>query len=251
MTNAVTLGTSASQTTQTARSELLQLLRAAPLPDREFLQNLGLFAGRNLLQRMLVLNDLYQRIVNVHGVVMEFGVRWGQNLSLFTAFRGIYEPFNFNRKVIGFDTFQGFPSVHAKDGDAEVVKVGAYAVAENYEQYLAQILRCQEAESPYEHLIKNELVVGDVVETLPQYLAKNPETIVALAYFDLDLYEPTKQCLLYLRDRLTKGSVLAFDELNHPSFPGETLAVKETLGLGAYAIRRSPLNPNMGFLVID
>lgn len=251
MSETVTLGTTASTNAQVARRELLRLLKESPVPEREQLQNLGLFTGRNLLQRILVLNDLYQRIVSVHGVVMEFGVRWGQNLSLFTAFRGIYEPFNFNRKVIGFDTFQGFPSVHPNDGGSEVVKVGAYTVSENYEQYLGTILRCQEAESPYDHLVKHELVVGDVMKTVPEYLDKNPETIIALAYFDLDLYEPTKQCLLQIRNRLTKGSLLAFDELNHPSFPGETLAVKETLGLDAYAIRRSPLNPNMGYIVID
>ena len=44
-----------------------------------------------------------------------------------------------------------------------------------------------------------------------------PETIVALAYFDFDIYEPTKECLKAIA---TFGKdVLAFDELNdHDSF---------------------------------
>lgn len=42
---------------------------------------------------------------------MEFGVRWGQNLALFESFRGIYEPYNYNRKIVGFDelNYNKFP----------------------------------------------------------------------------------------------------------------------------------------------
>ncbi len=47
--------------------------------------------------------------------------------------------------------------------------------------------------------------------------------------------------------------MLAFDERNCPDFPGETLAVKEVLGLDRYAIRRVPgVNPGMpSYLVIE
>jgi hypothetical protein len=78
---------------------------------------------------------------------MEFGVRWGQNLALMHALRGIYEPFNYNRKIIGFDTFGGFPSVDAKDG--ERVKAGDYGVTENYQEYLTQILATARGRQPH------------------------------------------------------------------------------------------------------
>ncbi|MFC7668497.1 hypothetical protein ACFQT0_14780 [Hymenobacter humi] len=90
----------------------------------------------------------------MHGVAMEFGVRWGQNLALMHALRGIYEPFNYNRKIIGFDTFGGFPSVDPKDGDR--VKEGDYGVTENYQEYLTQILALHEADSPIPHKRKFE-----------------------------------------------------------------------------------------------
>ena len=60
-----------------------------------------------------------------------------------------------------------------------------------------------------------------------------------------------ERCLELLLPRLTRGSVIAFDELNSPEFPGETLALMETIGLSRYAIRRSPLNPLVSYLVID
>ena len=48
---------------------------------------------------------------------MDFGTRWGNNMALFSIFRGMYEPFNRHRKIIGFDTFSGFPSINEKMED--------------------------------------------------------------------------------------------------------------------------------------
>jgi hypothetical protein len=90
-----------------------------------------------------------------------------------------------------------------------------------------------------------------VCETLPSYLDEHTETIVALAYFDLDLYAPTKKCLELLKPRLTKGSVLGFDELNEHATPGETLAVMEALGLGNVALRRLPYTSRTCYCVIE
>ena len=129
-----------------ARKTLAEMLRTAPIPDEELCFNLGLFTNRQALSRILFMHEIYSRIVNVHGSVMEFGVRWGQNMSLFSAFRGMYEPFNYNRKIIGFDTFGGFPSVDGKDG--AVPQTGAYGVAENYQDFLDRILALHESASP-------------------------------------------------------------------------------------------------------
>ena len=233
------------------RDAAYELFKRCPIPSYEILRNLGLFTNRQTLSRILFFHELYKQIVNVHGVVMEFGVRWGHNLALFSSFRGMYEPYNHTRKIIGFDTWSGFPSIAEQDGADEIVKVGSLQVAEEYDKYLAQILDYHESESPVSHIKKYELVKGDCMDTLEKYLKDNPETIVALAYLDLDLYEPTKKVLTLLGDRLTKGSIIGFDELNYHQFPGETLAVKEALGLHKYSIRRSPLAPMPSYIVID
>lgn len=233
------------------REQFLQLYKDSPIPDAEVLLNLGLFTNRQLISKMLFLNELYQKIIHTHGVVMEFGVRWGQNLSLFHSFRGIYEPFNHNRKIIGFDTFSGFPSVHVKDGNDPIIQKNAYAVTDNYENYLEKILEYHQQESPIPHLKKYDLVKGDASQTIHQYLEQHPETIIAFAYFDFDIYEPTYECLKAIRPYLTKGSVIAFDELNCHAFPGETLAVRELLGLNNIEIKRSPLTARESYIIIS
>ena len=233
------------------RAELLELLKHSPIPEDERMAHLGLFINRQVWARYLYMNELYRMILPVHGVVMEFGVRWGTNLALFANLRGMYEPFNHNRKIVGFDTFEGFPSIHEKDGNAKVALPGAYSVTEGYEDFLERVLLSHEAESPISHIKKFELVKGDAGEEIVRYLDRNPETIVALAYFDLDIYEPTKLCLEAIKDRLTRGSVIGFDELNYPTWPGETLAVKEVLGLDRYSLRRTPYNPEPCYVVVE
>ncbi len=239
-----------STQSETERKQLLvDRLRTSRIPDRELLDNLGLYLTRQTLSRINFMQKLYQMIVPVHGVIMEFGVRWGQNMALFSTLRGIHEPFNYNRKIIGFDTFDGFPSVASQDGDG--VQAGDYGVVENWEEELEGILDFHTQNAPIPHKKKHELIKGDATLTLPDYLERHPETIVALAYFDFDIYKPTRDCLEAIMPYLTKGSILAFDELNTPQFPGETIAVREVLGLSRYAIRRDPSNPLTSYLVVE
>merc|ERR1711964_216927 len=101
---------------------------------------------------------------------------------------------------------------------------GMYGVTENYEAFLENLLAAQEQLAPRSHQRKFELVKGDASDTVPAYLERNPETVIALAYFDMDLYEPTKVCLEAIKDHLTRGSVVGFDEVALAEFPGETVA---------------------------
>jgi hypothetical protein len=234
-----------------AYEHLSELHHQAPIPQKEILANLGLFLNRASMSRILFMNSLYSKIVHTHGVVIEFGVRWGQNMALFSTFRNMYEPYNFSRKIVGFDTFEGFPNVSQKDGKSSSSREGAYSVTKNYESYLEDLLITQEKLAPRSHLKKFELVKGDVKNTLPDYLKSHPETIIALAYFDMVLHEPTKFCLEKIKRHLTKGSVICFDELALAEQPGETVALMETWGLSNYKLCRDPLSNYQSYLILE
>jgi hypothetical protein len=98
---------------------------------------------------------------------------------------------------------------------------------------------------------KYELVKGDATISIGEYLARNPHTIIAFAYFDMDIYEPTKQCLEAIKKHVTKGTVIGFDELSYPDCPGETVALQEVFGLDRYPIMRSPLSPHSSWIVME
>ena len=92
---------------------------------------------------------------------------------------------------------------------------------------------------------------GDVAQTVPAYLAREPQTVVSLLHLDLDLYEPTKVCIEHFVPRMPKGAIIVFDELNNRTWPGETLAVMEALGLPKLRIQRFTYEPFVSFAVIE
>src|SRR6516162_1090153 len=79
---------------------------------------------RMALSRIIYYYELYQKILDVPGVICEFGVQWGATLALLQNLRGMYEPYNVSRKIFGFDTFEGFSTIDNKDGG--FAKVGDY-----------------------------------------------------------------------------------------------------------------------------
>ena len=88
---------------------MAELVRENPIPDGELLQSLGLFLTRQNFSRLLFAKHLYEQVVDIQGDIFEFGVRWGQNLAAFSVLRGMLEPYNHTRRLVGFDTFEGFP----------------------------------------------------------------------------------------------------------------------------------------------
>ena len=90
------------------REKFESMFKNSPLSTLELLSNLSLYMKRQNVARLLHFDDLYKKILGIHGEVMEFGVRWGPNLALLISLRGIYEPYNYTRKITGFDTFSGF-----------------------------------------------------------------------------------------------------------------------------------------------
>ena len=241
--------TQASADEVASYQRLAALLQSCPIPSNEILANLSLYLTRSSLSQILFMSHLYSAIVNVHGIVIEFGNRWGRNLALFSTLRNIFEPHNYGRKIVGFDTFEGFPTTSPEDGKDQAVGVGALSVEVGYERYLNELLILHEAMSPRPHLRRFEVVKGNVEETLPVYLERHSETIVALAYFDMDLYQPTRAALKTILPYLTKGSVLGFDELCLQEFPGESAAVREVLDLSHHALIRSPFSNHQSYIV--
>jgi hypothetical protein len=197
--------------------------------------------------RLLHYDYLYRQVLTVPGMILEFGVQWGATLAQLIALRAIYEPFNTSRKVVGFDTFSGFPSV--SDLDGPLARVGDYSSEPGFRQKLESMLAALEAQSPCSEQRRFELVEGDVCATLDPWLSRNPHGIVSMAIFDMDVHAPTAHAIQHLIPRLTKGSLLVFDELCHPGFPGETVAVREVLGLDKVRLRRSSLQPYCAWCV--
>jgi len=230
---------------------ILKLFKKNPIPDDQILANLGLFLNSKDLSRILFMDFLYKQIIDVQGVVLDLGTRWGHNMAIFSALRGIYEPFNRHKKIIGFDTFKGFPRISKQDGRSDLMAKGNISVTKNYVDYLEQIMEYHEKSNPLDHIKKYDIRIGDATIEIDRYIKENPQTIVALAYFDFDIYEPTKKCLEAILPHLVKGSVIAFDELNDHDSPGETIAVMEVFGLNNIKLKRYIHTSRASYFILD
>lgn len=234
-------------------AELMRLMKSGVVKDEELHFNLSLFQRRQELSRTLFYDHLYQKLIGQHGYILEFGNRYGATLALLQSLRGIYEPYNFSRMIFGFDTFEGFAGSGEEDSnnaEGSTWKEGDYGVPRGYEETLENILEIHERFSPIPHIRKFGLYKGDVRETLPQFFDEHPETMIAMAIFDMDIYAPTKDALRQIRPRLHKGSILVFDELCCKWFPGETQAVMEELSMGELQFQRFPHQPFSAYTIL-
>jgi hypothetical protein len=240
-----------SEHEQAVRHRLANLLANTPIPPDELVDNLALYLRRQPLMDLLSMDMLYRMILDIPGAVMEFGVHRGRHLATLTTLRAVYEPYNPHRRIVGFDTFTGFPDVAEIDATSTGAYPGRFALQGDYPQHLRDVLDAHEQGEHLNHIRRSLIIQGDVRETVPRYLADNPHTIIALAYFDLDLYEPTRTTIDAIRPYLAKGSVLAFDQVAHAKWPGETVAVREALSTAHGAVRTLPGRATPAYLRWD
>jgi Macrocin-O-methyltransferase (TylF) len=214
------------------------------------LENFPKYVRRQHLKRFLVMYELFKLILPVKGSIVECGVFRGFSLMSWAKLSTILEPENLTRRIYGFDTFNGFPSVNSKDltgaGSAEV---GDFKTS-SYDE-LKNLIELYDQDRFLGHIPKVELIRGDITNTIPEFVASNPHLLVSLLFIDLDLYEPTKVALNNLMPRMPKGSIIAFDELDNPIWPGETEALLETIPCNRLKLQRVSWDPYIGFAVLD
>ena len=209
------------------------------------IEEFPMFVDRQVLIRYLVRYELFKKILNVIGSIVECGVYSGASLMLYSVLSSIYEPYAFKREIIGFDTFgSGFPSVDEKDGSDALVGDMAHR---NFE-ILQKCIEFYDQNRPISHIPKVKLVKGDAIQTIPKYFEENRHQIVAMLYLDFDLYASTKVALETILPRMPKGSIIAFDELNDSRWPGETIALLECLNINNYEINKFPEDPHISWI---
>ncbi len=214
------------------------------------IENFPKYARRQHLKRFLAMYEIFRRALPVKGSVVECGVFRGFGVMSWAKLSTILEPENLTRRIYGFDTFAGFPSVSDADtrgkgrGKVGDLEAGSY-------DELQALIKEYDRDRFLGHIPKVELVKGDITQTAPKFVADHPHLMVSLLFIDCDLFEPTKAALEAFVPRMPKGAIIAFDELDNPIWPGETLAVLETLGINKLRLQRLEWDPYIAFAEIE
>jgi hypothetical protein len=225
------------------RRKLLKGVSSEEVADAPFV-----YSTRQNVTSALTRIDLFRKILDVQGSIIECGVHKGSNLFLFNHLSSILEPYHFNRKIIGFDTFEGFRSLDANQDDNNLLESDFSDT--NYD-LLHQFAELEGKNRAVSHIHKIELVKGDATKTIPKYVDKNPHLIIAMLYLDFDIYKPTKIALEYLLPLVPKGGVVGLDEINCKKWFGETVALKETVAIGSISLKKFYYSPWESYFVVE
>jgi len=217
----------------------------------EKLCNFPKFIPRQHLTTFLAKYELFKKILDVEGAIIEGGVYSGGGLMTWSQLSSIFEPINYTRKIIGFDTFSGFPGMSSQDKKAKSKDAHKGGLALNSFEDLQKSIQLYDHNRFINDIPKVELVKGDVTKTIPKFLKENPHTVISLLYLDFDIYKPTKIALEHFVERIPKGGIVAFDEFNNKNWVGETVAVLETLGIRNLKLKRFPFNSYLTYAILE
>lgn len=186
------------------------------------------------LGNMLAHYELYKKIIGLPGDIIELGVFKGSSLIQFCTFRELLEN-EHSRKIVGFDIFGKFPDTKEVKSDGIFIK--------NWNEYFQdEFLSKEDIEKSLgqKNIGNVELVKGNILETVDEYLEKFPYTRIALLHIDTDVYEPAKYGLNKLFDRVVKNGIVVFDD--YATIEGETIVVDEFLKETDYVLNKFPFS---------
>jgi Methyltransferase domain len=193
-------------------------------------QHSDLAGARKGRDRFDVLSIAAEQTRSLAGMAMEFGVFQGITL------RHIARAIAPERRVTGFDTFEGLP-----DDWGDLLAKGTFATAM----------------PSFEGLSNVALEVGRIEDTLPKYLSEHRPTI-SLVHSDCPYYEINVFILEHVLPSMPAGSVVVFDEYyGYPSYEQhefrawseirqrmnlKTIPIAYSSRSAAFRIERNPLH---------
>lgn len=233
-----------------SQQKLAELFEQNPDSTTHKLAAFAKYVRRQDITAFLARYEVFKHVLRVKGSIIECGVFRGGGLMTWAKLSAVLEPNNLGRRIYGFDTFDGFPSIGKKDASQIRETKEGELRSDSYNELL-ELISAYDADRFLGHVPKVRLVHGDATKTIPRFLEEHSHLLVSLLFLDFDLFEPTRVALKHFLPRMPKGAVLAFDELDNPAWPGETLAMLEELGERRLVLQRLDFDPYIGFAVLD
>lgn len=234
-----------------ARKEIFRLMNTYQATEDEKERSLGLFLRGSLLARILAITDIYKKIVDIPGAIFDVGTWRGQTAVVCENLRAIYEPLHFNRRIVCFDTFEGYQGFSEMDRATALHKDGTYGVGgDDYAELLRHLLVQHEKCNAMGHNNgKHKVIKGDCRKTIPGFFSENPSEYVALAFFDVNSYEPTLKAFEDVWAKLVPGGIVAFWQLTRNTIPAEARVYAEHILSGyGHAVHRTKTYPGLCYL---
>ncbi len=186
--------------------------------------------------------ELFRKISDIPGDIVECGVYKAASLSRFIKFRALFENAA-SKKMVAFDTFGEFPKA-TFDKDVKkrrqfITEGGSRSISVKELEGLLDKLRLRE---------NVELVKGNILITAPKYRKNNPHMKISFLHIDVDLYEPTKVCLEEFYPLMSRGGIVVLDDYN--KFAGASKAIDDYFKGDSVKIRKLPYSGAVSYLEV-
>jgi len=211
------------------------------------------FMSRQEFAKIHGYTKLFEMTSGVAGSIADCGVYYGQGLMTYANLSAALEPYNYQCKVYGFDTFEGnasYDDLDEKSSKDRWVDRQKYTCNASTYEDLMQCISIFDEDRPLKHLPKVELIKGNLVETAKSFISERPESLFRIIHLSVNLYKPTKAALESFFPRLSGGGLVAVHGLNNTS--GATKALLEILEAANVKHPRLQVMdfyPNLGYYV--
>ena len=236
------------------RKKLYSKMSDLKIPFHEKERSLGLFLRGSLLARLLAINEIYSKIIEMPGSICDFGAWRGQTAVVCENLRAIYEPFNYERRIFLFDTFEGYKGFKKNESSIKNFSDGAYSIEKNYEKELIEILLLHEKMNIPNNLInKHKVYKGDIKKTLLKFLNERISYPLSLTFMDFNNETSTFFTLEKIKNNLISGSIIVFWQFQRKEIPGDNKAffkfVKKNPKI-TFKVCKSKFYPSMSYVLV-
>lgn len=174
--------------------------------------------------RTLFHYDMFKKTKMVEGDIVEVGVAAGGTIAFLN---NLSLQFGVNKKLYGFDSFEGFSEPSEEDG---VYFKNKFSILKNsYSKFTLDVVKKNLNDwcGPNDKVKNIKLIKGYIPESLSEYNGRN----VSLMNVDVDIYQPTLDSLRFFWPMLQKGGIMMLDEYDFgrdlEKWPGAKIAVDE------------------------
>lgn len=188
-------------------SDIYNSVKETPQTVYDSYNNLMFSGDARVFNKMMKRGELYMKVKDLAGDILEFGVFKGAGLALFLNLKMMYEA-NSLMKVIGFDYFNSENMTNSLDGLNKTMMSAVLNRAQADELSVDSVKK--RLSNFKEDMYK--LIEGEAVASAIQFRMDNPGARIKLLYMDLDLAEPTYKILRILWDKVVKNGIIVFDE---------------------------------------
>jgi len=178
--------------------------------------------------------EMFDMVKDVKGDIVECGVGRGRSLLIISAINYFLDKSEGgDRKIYGYDSFEGFPKPTSEDrsirnpqeGEWSESPSGTYKYSEDFTE-----LVLRKAGVLFDDY-KLTLTKGFFCDTL----ISHPDRPIAILHVDGDLYQSYLDTLNLLYEKVNHGGIIIFDDFfvegpGNKKFPGSRRAVKEFFG---------------------